>query len=160
MINTILEKEENNFLEKEGIKKRFIEQRHDWDCGVACLAMITDTKYEEIGNLFKPNSCNNIQQKGISYASIIRYLTSKSIFSRLESKKEISLKKINQEIDNGDYLIILKKDCGYTHFCYIHNKILFDSEEGLCLLDDDNDLKDYIDYTVFNNFKYLTKIFI
>lgn len=41
---------------------RYVNQRADWDCGIACLAMVSDRSYEEIADEF---SAHNIQGVGI-----------------------------------------------------------------------------------------------
>jgi hypothetical protein len=159
--NQEVENQENDFLQDLDIGKKFVMQRHDWDCGVACLAMILNKNYEEVFADFqsKTKSCNSINQKGISFASIKTYLENNNKIISIKNKNELNIELLqNQTIRNEDCLVILKNDLGFTHFCFIHDKILFDPEQGVVVLDDVVDYKDYLAFSKFTKFKYLSKI--
>jgi predicted double-glycine peptidase len=156
-----IENEENNFLQALEIDKKFVMQHHDWDCGVACLAMILNKNYEEVFVDFqlKSKSCNNINQKGISFASLKVYLENNNQVIEIKNKNELDIQLLpNQVSRNESYLIILKKNEGFTHFCFIYDKILYDPEQGVVVLDDAIDFQEYLTFSKFTKFKYLSKI--
>jgi len=78
---------------------------------------------------------------------------------KLLTRAEKDIKDIEKVCEvNKDYLVILKRNNETTHFCYIHDKILFDPELGVVILEDELDLEDYIKCSEFVSYKYLTEI--
>lgn len=53
---------------------KYVEQKDDWDCVIACLAMVTDKSYEEVYNEFIPYFNTFGSRDGIDDEAFFEYM--------------------------------------------------------------------------------------
>ena len=77
----------------------YVAQRENWDCGVACVAMVLRQQYINIRKMFPERP-----QKGISGYNIAKLVNSPNLV------RHYKLKPIEYYCDNNNYILLTKKD--------------------------------------------------
>lgn len=101
----------------------YISQREDWDCGVACYAMVADLPYNKARKIWPKRP-----QRGISGWSLARLTNAREL-----KRHGYLLPLKNYLNDGGNYILLTKsgpKDWGHYVIKDANNNI-YDPEDGI-----------------------------
>lgn len=112
-----------NLLKEENAQNIQL-QYSDWDCGLACLQMLSNNTIIAIDEFLK-HSCNS--KRGLSLTAIKNILKSNAI--------EFKERKIKMELNVCDFTkgiyVVTEKLGEYGHFIYSDGIYIYDSEAGI-----------------------------
>jgi len=109
-------------------KLKLVKQKHNWDCAIACVAMIAGHNYKEVyANLQK-----NYTNRGISCDTMMRYLKKHGIKTELERYEftVIHLHAFVNAYSNTAIILLKNTKMRKGHFIVYDDKYIFDPEAG------------------------------
>lgn len=109
-------------------KLKFVKQKDNWDCAIACVAMIAGHSYKEV----RANLQKNYTNRGISCDTMMRYLKRHGVKTELERYEfaVVHLHAFVNAYSNTAIILLKNTKMRKGHFIVYDGKYIFDPEVG------------------------------